>query len=331
MRDAARCFIHIGAPKTGSTLLQKVLFENREAIEHAGILYPDVSLRGYGHHDLAFLISGGYPSWATGQPRSLHELGNDLRNVIAGRRESLLFSSEDFYLCPNPEHLKEFLSSAGAFDGRKPSIIVYVRRQDDAHESWYNQTIKAQGYTHDVETCIKEFHDLWDYQKQLDRWASVFGQDALVVRCFDPEEFVEGSLLADLLSVVGLKDVNVNVPEDRINTSLNADVLEFQRLLNHLPLPEHRKRRFHRQLMELSAQTTGEGLFDESWSIGPERRATLLASYQKGNAEVASRYLGRDRLFKEPSPTVPRGLPATKGLTPEKLAMIVGWLLLKEQ
>ena len=75
MVSHSHCFLHIGAPKTGTTLLQRVLFENKERLRNYGIDYPDISLRGYGHHDLAFLIAGGYPDWATPQPRTLAELG----------------------------------------------------------------------------------------------------------------------------------------------------------------------------------------------------------------------------------------------------------------
>src|SRR6478609_7333351 len=35
-----RVYLHIGAPKTGTTYLQHVLFQNRERLAKAGVLYP---------------------------------------------------------------------------------------------------------------------------------------------------------------------------------------------------------------------------------------------------------------------------------------------------
>src|SRR5919106_2507377 len=35
-----RIYLHIGAPKTGTTYLQDVLFEHRGTIADAGVLYP---------------------------------------------------------------------------------------------------------------------------------------------------------------------------------------------------------------------------------------------------------------------------------------------------
>ena len=38
-----RVFLHIGAPKTGTTYLQNVLWHNRDALRQAGVLYPGLS------------------------------------------------------------------------------------------------------------------------------------------------------------------------------------------------------------------------------------------------------------------------------------------------
>ena len=324
-----RCLIHIGAPKTGTTLLQRVLFENRDVLARHDMLYPDVSLRGYGHHDLAFLLGGGYPAWATPQDRSLDDLTKDLERLARNHQGSLLFSSEDFYLCANPEALYDLLSRTGAFKGRDCSVIVYVRRQDEAHESWYNQTIKAQGYTHDLDECVRAFHELWDYRKQLARWSSVFGKDALVVRPYEESEYVGGSLLADFLSILRLPINEFVVTKERVNTKLNADLLEFQRILNKLPLSVQQKRRFHHQLIDLSTRTEQSGLFDESPLIDAARRRTILADYAEGNAEVATSYLGRNQLFSDTISSTPLA-KTERGLTVEKLGSVLAWLLVKE-
>src|SRR5579875_1333997 len=35
-----RVFLHVGAPKTGTTYVQQVLFANRATLAQAGVLYP---------------------------------------------------------------------------------------------------------------------------------------------------------------------------------------------------------------------------------------------------------------------------------------------------
>jgi hypothetical protein len=315
-----RCVVHIGAPKTGSTWLQKVFTENRTVLAERGILYPDVSLRGFGHHDLAFLLSGGYPDWATPQPRSLGELEQELARATRDHNGAVLISSEDFYLYPNPAGLRAMLERSGL---PTPTIVVYVRRQDAAHESWYNQTIKAQGYTHDIETCIAQSFALWDYAAQLQKWSDVFGRESLRVRVYDPSV----SLLTDFADASGLDLQGISATGDALNTGLNRDVLEFQRIVNGLPLPIVEKRRFHKQLIALSTATRGTGLFDEGALLSRTRRRALIAAYANGNANVAHTYLGRDTLFDETVAEEDAGAPS--GLTSEKLARILGWLMAK--
>lgn len=99
---------------------------------------------------------------------------------------SLLLGSENFYLFPKPADLKHLLDTRGALSGRAARIVVYLRRQDDAHESWYNQRVKAQGETGSIEESCKRFHDLWDYERRLGLWSEVFGQDALAVKRYVP-------------------------------------------------------------------------------------------------------------------------------------------------
>lgn len=326
-----RCFVHIGAPKTGTTYLQRFFTENAVALRDAGVLYPAAGLRGFGHHDLAFLLSGGYPDWATPQPRTLDEITEDLKSELrASNARDVLFSSEDFYLFPAPEALRHVLEHIGALTNRKAAIIVYLRRQDHAHESWYNQTIKAQGYDHDIDASIQEFFQLWDYQYQLALWENVFGRDALVVRAYEAGQFRGGSLLEDVLETLGLGSKSFRAPLEAVNTSLNYDLLELQRHINRMPLTVQQKRRFHHELMALSQHSRGTGLFDEKPVVDGVRAAAILAAYAASNRAVAREYFERDDLFFDEvcgqvGPSANR-----EGLTVEKMLHFLGYLAARE-
>jgi uncharacterized protein (UPF0335 family) len=323
--QAKTCILHIGAPKTGSTALQKFLTENREALTRLGWEYPDVSLRGYGHHDFAFLLSGGYPEWATPQERPLEDLLAEMITTVVDKPRIIL-SSENFYLLSNPQDVADMLKEAG-FDSRAVRVIVYVRRQDDVHESWYNQAVKAQGYTGTIKECITETHALWDYAAHLATWAEVFGHENLVVRPYQIVDLEEGDVCRDFLKLVGLDTGAFRCPAEIPNTRINRDVLEFQRLLNRLPLSPQEKRQFHKQLMALTAATANTGLFDDTPMLDTAERHAILSEYAEGNARVAREYIGRDRLFDEDVPTEAAPPNSHEGLSSEKLACILGWLL----
>ncbi|PKN65139.1 MAG: hypothetical protein CVU57_12065 [Deltaproteobacteria bacterium HGW-Deltaproteobacteria-15] len=325
--QTAKCLLHIGAPKTGSTALEKFLANNRNTLAQLGWQYPDVSLRGFGHHDFAFLIGGGYPEWAIPQARPLEELVQDLKMSLTGA-PGCIMSSENFFLLPNPRGVAEILSQAN-FPPGDSKIVVYVRRQDEAHISWYNQVVKAQGYTGAITECIAENRDLWNYADRLKSWEEVFGRDNLVVRPYQAGDLLENDIRADFLSVAGLTPEHFNWHEEPINTRINADILRFQRSINRLPLSYPEKRRFHKQLIALTAATKDTGLFDDSPLLSTKQRKEILSTYAASNAEVARTYLGRERLFKEDIPDAPEPIAGEEGLTMDKLIYILGWILLR--
>ncbi len=56
MTDRPRLYFHIGAPKTGTTYLQQILYSNSETLQRGGLLYP---ARGIDQHFLASLDLSG--------------------------------------------------------------------------------------------------------------------------------------------------------------------------------------------------------------------------------------------------------------------------------
>lgn len=321
------CFVHIGTPRTGSTALEKFFYDHRHALLQHGVLYPDISLRGYGHHDLAFLLAGAYPDWAIAQTRPLADLAAELRTVASRHSGDILISSENFYLFPAAAALRALLEETGLASHRRVVIIVYLRRQDEAHESWYNQIVKAQGAVHDIDESVRRWHDLWDYRSRLTEWSSIFGRENIVVRIYDRCHFEGGSLLSDFLAATGIGTDDPAPTAEQINRNFNRDILEFQRLVNRLPLRPVEKRRFLRQLTELTARTEGSGLFDESSLLDGIRRQAILQDYAAGNTEVALAFLGREHLFLSSPPDQAPQSSSSSGLTIEKIAYILGWLM----
>jgi hypothetical protein len=318
------CYVHIGIPRTGSTAIEKFLYENRQILLDRGILYPEVNLRGYGHHDLAYLLSGGYPEWAIPQPRNLDDLAADLCHASAAHSGDILISSENFYLFPAIVRLQELLTETGASSGRRVVIIVYVRRQDEAQESWYSQTVKAQGETCEIDESIDRWRYLWDYRARLAEWAAAFGAANLVVRPYETTQFRGGSLITDFLACIGVDPTGMDLPTEKENARLNTDLLEFQRLVNRLPLGSQQKRRFHRELTALSLRTSDSELFAPGGLLGTAEKSEICRFYEAGNAEVALTCLGREALFlDEPAAAVSHSV----GLSLEKLIYIISWLM----
>lgn len=321
-------YIHIGAPKTGSTFLQKLLTNNYEALRDLGLLYPRSINRGYGHHDLAFLAAGGYPEWATGQDKSLSELMLALAEEVSGYDGSILLSSENFFIYPEPDRLMEQLESYDVLRGREVKIVVYVRRQEDALESWYNQIVKAQGYTRSPHDCIDEYFDLWDYSAQLGKWEAVFGRGNIIVRPYESKAFLNASLQADFLNILELDSGSIPATDDRTNARVNRDIVEFQRLINELPLETAKKRMFHKELIRLTELAANSDVFADCPVYDSEMRAHIRGRYHAGNMKLVERYPALESMLSGSDKQDIGKEGAYRGLSNEAIIKIVGWLLI---
>lgn len=73
----------------------------------------------------------------------------------------------------------------------------------------------------------------YEYHRYLTRWREHLAPDTFVVRIFDPDAFVGGSLVDDFLDAAGLDITSGELaPADRTNESLSAEVVEVLRVLN---------------------------------------------------------------------------------------------------
>lgn len=288
--------LHIGAPKTGSTAIQRFIFDNRDQLKAQGILYPDVSLRGYGHHDLAFLMGGGYPDWATPQDKPLAQLSNELRAEVQGSNaHTVVISSENFFIFPNPRALRETLQAAGMQDHDRVSIVCYLRRQDDAHMSWYNQTVKAQGNTLSFAASVRRDFGLWNYAERLQPWRDTFTEAEFVLH--DYARFTREDIRVDFLQMLGLSPQAFELPAGRINERINRDILKVQRLLNRLPIQVASKRRYHKQLIALTAAAANQSVFDDRPFLSRDECQVLLDAYAESNQATAQTFFQRSELF----------------------------------
>ncbi len=324
---SAKLFIHIGAPKTGTTLLQRAATEQRDRLAEHGLLYPKSALRGFGHHDFAFLLDGGYPDWAKPQTRSLADLEADLATECHAHSGDILLSSEDFYLFPQPGRLRDLVLRTGLDQGRDVRIIVYVRRQDEAMESWYNQLIKAQGYSGSPEDALEQWFWLWDYATEIDRWAATFGREALMVCDYHEATAGEGGLVADFWSRVApaMARERTSRTSERINIGLNRDLLEIQKIINRLPISIVEKRDFHQDLMTLTEK--GGSFFSTAPVYDAETRHAIMKRHAAGNAAVGKTWFGKGTLF--PPADGMRATAPYPGLDQEKIIATLAWLLLK--
>ncbi len=327
--DEKKLIVHIGTPKTGSTSLEKFLYENRDVLKGCGYLYPEEIIRGYGHHDIAYLANGEYPKWAIPQDKTLADLINLLRHEIRKHHEKkIILSSEIFYLLSKPKEVARIIAELG-FKLEDTRVIVYLRRQDEVHQSWYNQRVKAQGYTGEIDDSIIDSRDLWDYQKSLEPWRKIFGKKNIKIRLYEKSSLVGNDIRRDFIEVLGIDTENFKYLQKNTNSRLCRDLLEFQRYINSIPISFVNKRKYMHKLIELTNSSKSNQFFSDSPLLTNSQKKELMDSYEQANRYVAREYLDTDEIFSYVINRQPHNINNKTSLSLKKLSYILYWLLMR--
>ena len=295
-------FVHIGMPKTGSTSIQAFFSTHRHVLEEEGILYPRLFCSGGAHFDFSSAFGFG-ASKKNITSNHLNDSLLELEKEINGANfNKVIFSSENFVLDGDVDLLYSFLYTLDA----KLKIVVYLRRHDKWWPSAYQQSIK-QVNNPPWGSTFKEFLDFqnsfgykyWDYCSLIDRWASVFGRENILVRPFEKSQMKEGDVLQDFLDVIGVNDISdklrgsINKPRSIANDSLNAKALILMDVYSRLNVAENIKRKLKKHAESIESDINVSSL------CSPYILEEILKDNFKDYEYIAKEYLGRDdgRLF----------------------------------
>jgi hypothetical protein len=236
----ATIYLHIGAPKTATSTLQNVLASNYGRLLKEGVLYPRNLRSADAHHELACDLIEKYQGspmsdvWYGAQPRgqawqSLQDEMEHQKNSI----QSVIISTELFFgqsknLEPIVEEMSNYLR------GHEVKVIVYLRRQDQLYSSFYNQDVKGMRQWPDSAYQFYETHQLLEcgYHSLLGMWSQAFGKKHIIIRPFEPEQWLNGDIVQDFCGSIGIEPLSSKY-EDH-NESLGITQLYVKRCLNRI-------------------------------------------------------------------------------------------------
>jgi hypothetical protein len=232
--------LHVGTGRAGSSSIQAFLRDNRERLGELGVFYPRTP-GGARHIRLGLFVKS--QTELESSPEWYRQKQSDPASFRKAFRRRLFSEIEDSGLS------RVLLSDEVLFGSSKQALrrlrrfteriaeslrlVVYLRRQDDHMVSRYQQGVKIGWVARLRDWAQEDMSDLYDYYARIRRHERLLDPTDFVVRRFEPESFVGGSLLQDFLDAVRI-DARVEdltqVP--RINESLGAESVEFLRLLN---------------------------------------------------------------------------------------------------
>lgn len=292
--------IHIGKMKTGTTALQVFLYENREKLRQYGWCYPDLKkeLPELQTWFLANKEKNGTVFYTTeGNVDVTSENWNRTWETVLRSLEkyNVVISSEEI----DNQDTEKFLAGAKEkYDNIK--VVVYLRRQDKAVESLWNQEIKG-GWT--CAATIQEFisEDVVEnfyYLKKLDRISEIIGKENVIVKAYEKQQFcgTNNTITSDFLSILG-----INPDEDEWkdcyfpNPRLEGNYLEIKKVFNSIQLAQSastKEGQYAQSFMALSQffypEKKNEGYFTL------DERKKFLEQFYADNSKIAQEYLHRE-------------------------------------
>lgn len=293
-----KLIIHAGTSKTGSTSIQLLCHNNREALANYGVLFPRTGLKL--SPDNRKNRSSGHYEFIQAAQNNDSILLNKLNDEISefDSIDTVLISCENFsFINDIPEKLKSYFKS---FENYK--IIIYLRRQDYYLESLYKEFVS--GGWRKLSVSIDKFfesHNTYiecDYYKLLTPWSEAFGKNNIIVRPFEKNQWVNQMLIADFFSCLNLsKFLETDIIFDtHDNISKTNEEIVLINLLNNIEL----KGEYYREALHTFFEVFNNNQeYDKSnkFLSAPKQRIYIIHKYSESNLKVAREYLNKDSLF----------------------------------
>ncbi len=300
----ATVYLHIGAPKTATSTLQRTLAKNYGRLLKNGVLYPRDLRNGDAHHLLVTDLIEKYQSrpmpdiWYGAHPRGqawdslLREIKrheNSINSVIVS---SELFFGQTTYIDSMLEDVTDYLQ------GHEIRVIVYLRRQDQLYSSFYNQDVKGVRHWSHSAYQFYQTHQIFqqDYHQLLNTWSGVFGKKHIIIRPFEPEQWLNGDIVQDFCAAVGTAGLRSKYREN--DESLEMTQLYLKRCLNKIGFDKSQNEEVLRILLKVCPEESTPRCQYVHRGLYRKYREQWL----RVNRDLSRDYLKQKSLFLQPIP-----------------------------
>lgn len=221
--------LHIGMPKTGTTSIQKTLYNNREfLLNNYDIYYPKyINFNHWLKFGICFLNDEGAKKFIERRSinisniTELNEYARKLKELwikefMESDSKYFVIVSEDLisrYSFEEIYEMKQFLLNY--FD--EIQIVMYVRNFESYFRSQTQQFLKI--YYMDLDQIKERILEVYNFQKNIQNYIDVFGIDKIFIKLFNKDKFYNGSLVQDFLKTITDHDFSI-LNEERENESI---------------------------------------------------------------------------------------------------------------
>ncbi len=282
-----RAVLHVGAPKTGTTYLQAVLWRNREQLRAAGILYP---LTRQAEH-FAAALDLREMSWGGRVDGPWVGAWAPLADRMRAWEGSVVLSNE-LLGGVTPEQARTVADAAAGPSGREVHVVFTARdlaRQlpsDWQEHLKHRHDITLPAFVGDLVSLGLDapapfgelFWGLHDAERVLRTWGTVVPPEQLHLVALPQQATGPHDLWERFAAPAALPPLTLDLAVEPRNVSLGVVEAEFVRRLN----TQLKGRLAHRHYDPLVRKVLAEdALVSSERAQSPSERPTLPAAYQQ--------------------------------------------------
>ena len=231
---ARRVFLHVGAPKTGTTYLQDTLAANRAGLADAGLLYPDTRS---GNHFQAAIDLIDHP-WGGALDKARGSWDHVAAAAMRTRGDAIV--SHEVLASASREQVRRAHAS---FEGAELHVIYSARDLGRQIPAEWQEKVKHRGrmqfgaFLRVVERSPRTGADEWFWRVQglpdvLDRWSAGLTPAHVHLLTVPPPGAEPGLLWERFAGILGIDPALAVETVARSNASLDAIETAFLRRLN---------------------------------------------------------------------------------------------------
>ena len=301
----ATVYLHIGAPKTATSTIQRILASNYKKLLKKGILYPRDHRHGDAHHTLVCDLIEKHqnvkmPDLWYGEC-SRGEAWQSLLDEISRHEpdiHTIILSSE--LLFGQSKNLDLMLEDIRSYlHGHELKVVAYLRRQDQLYSSFFNQDVKGVRQWAHSAYQFYEIHQMFqrDYHSLLAVWSEALGRNNILVRPYESAQWLNGDIVQDFCATTNL----IPLKSGRVssNESLGVNQLYIKQCLNRIGFEKNCNDDILRIIFDLYPEAPAKGCLYVRKKLYMKYRVQWLVA----NEKLEKEFLHGETLFQQPIPT----------------------------
>ena len=260
MTGKPRLVLHVGAHKTGTSSLQRVLRLHREDAARLGVIAPAFGVDPFeqeqGHEQFVRDAASGRPGQRDRARAFVHRrleeapggaltllTAEAANRFVVAQKGAEGFAGQRAFAADYERGTPRYWRRRARFVARLARMLepfdveiwMTLRRPDSFCMSMYQQVVRMRRYTGTAAAFAASSHALFDYGRLVRQWARAFGR----VRVFVHEDAARGpaGVAGAYLEALGLGTLVEEAERlGPANESMHPYVTEFLRRTNHLEL-----------------------------------------------------------------------------------------------